>query len=373
MSKIGVVKKFDQREIENVAKSVFGNAADGTILNDPLALKGRKSVHAWDDLYKSEKPYIKMYKDYMENRNATPQKAMDMVRKSIGDESWRLPFAFIPGAQILQPQLTPAVDFIPTVTSQRQWVNVKAYDDLPEVQKIDDLDDPEWDAYEESDLDQPIQREYKQLGVYVTTGIEERLQIFSDANTDPIAIAGDLGTQALKEFFEDQLFRGNYFKMREDEGAVQDWNLEVDTETVVTTDENDVSEKDVQELFKEYKASGGNIGDAMIFANFSSALSLEQDLQDRVRYNDPGATLEAGQEVMTYKNRPVFETHGLEDPEVGEYSVILLDGSEIEWRTAQEMVQRDLPRDGAAHKLSIQSFKTPALKNQKRVFGIEQE
>jgi len=303
-SKSKLAKKSDQ-----MYKSNFADLDHKTTYWDPRGYRNNmgKSVNLKEDMWQAWEE-AGLVKDFNEKQEQgwPLNKTVDYLAKNYDTTDWNIPIFFVPEVRVVQPQQTPIADNIPRVSVNSDTVNVTPETDQPDPEfGLETTSDTEGSyTYKDGTYDD---YQYDIVGYGLATRLEDKMVLSSDALRNTQSVAEQAHVNGIRQTEERQILRGTENDANGFEGMKDLGNLEQTVDLADTINWKEV----LRNLITEVEFQGGNRGNIVVAVDFDTFQAIANDLEDEVRYNDPGEELGYGFQVLVFDGIEIWKTNGL--------------------------------------------------------------
>jgi len=272
---------------DGLYKSAFQDLPDKTIYWDPQGFMKGKSIDMKEEMWNrwEDSGIVKEF-DEKQNQGWPLDKTVDYIAKNYDTGDWSIPIFHVPEIRVSQPERTPVADNIPRVTVDSDTVIATEETDQPDPSfGLETTDDTEG-SYDYADGTY-TDHTYDVVGYGVATRLEDKMVLASDALRSTQSVAEQAQANGIRQTEERQILRGtendaNGFDGMKDLGTLH--------KTLDLADSQNWKEE-LRDLISEVEFQGGNRGNIAVIVDFDTFNSIANDLEDEVRYVDPGARL----------------------------------------------------------------------------------
>ncbi len=347
---------------EKAYKSSFMDMPDKTIYWDPCAFRTNDGVDLKSDFYEEweEKGVIERF-DELQEKGYPLDKTMDTIHKELDVSTWDLPAWFMPDIHIVNPEVTPAADLIARETTDKEQVKVTRQDGNASASwSLDDESDGE-STYSYSDGSYSTNT-YDVVGYGLATRMSDKLILANDPIRNTQGVAETAQINAMRQAEEAQILKGTANDSDGFSGFKDKGN---EYEKIDVTTSSNLTLKKVRELIDKVEYEGGDRSNIAVFTDFETHRILRSDIDDEVRYSDPGEKLDAGFETFTIDNCPVLKTHGLglssDATSSGDAYIFAVDMGSVSMRMLQDTTIKPLAKVGPQEQVAADAYGTLAM------------
>lgn len=299
-----------RKEQDSLYKSSFQDLEHKTVYWDPLGFRSNveKSVDLKDEFWDEYQPVAKAFHEKHVEENYPFEKALDYVAKNYDTAEWNIPLYYVPEIRVSNPEQTPAADLIPRVSVNSDTVNVTEETDQPSpTAGLETTNDTEG-SYTYADGTY-VDHQYDVVGYGLASRLEDKMVLASDVLRATQSVAEQAHATGIRQYEERQILRGtendaNGFNGMKDEGTNHS-TIDLGTDTPNWREE-------LRSLISEAVFQGANEGNIVVFVDFDTYDDIENDLEDEVRYVNPGDELGFGFQALKFKGVQIMRSHALE-------------------------------------------------------------
>jgi hypothetical protein len=335
------IKKSADRK--DAYQKSFGDFPEETVYRDPLGINtGGKPVTFQKDW--SEKLHNEQVEwdhtmpgpnraSIVEKWNALQRKGYDlkqtsdMIGKSLGTGNFQLPLDIIQDVFIVNPEQTPAADFIPRVTTQDDVVHA-----TPQTEEPDPSFDLEGNVSTDSDgnavydFEDPqfADLEYNVLGYGVATRTTDKLILAGSNLRSHESVQEQALMTGHRQRTERQIFWGTD-NAGPASGDPNGWTgmSQMGQSTLSAISESDFGtpetlKENVEQAIDLVEENGGDLSNIAVFGGYDFHRTLRRSFEDEIRYT-AADELDTGFATFAMEggNVPVFKTNAI--PRISDY------------------------------------------------------
>lgn len=265
--------------------------------------------------------------NHLQRKGFNIQQTTEFIQKSLDSGDWQLPLDIIQDVFVVNPEQTPAADFIPRVTTQDDTIHATPQTDQPDPtfdleenastdsdgNRIYEFDDPDYD-----DL------EYNVLGYGVAVRTSDQM-ILASSN---LRAAESTQEQAVMLGHRQRTERQIYWGTDDSgpaEGDADGWGGFTqmgDTELDPVSEDDLSSPEDAKETFEQgidvVQENGAELGNIAIFCGYDVHRTVRRAFEDQERYQ-VAEDLDVGFATFAMEGGlvPVFKTNAI--PRLSDY------------------------------------------------------
>lgn len=295
------------QDTDKIYKSSFADTPADTVYWDPLGFRKGESIDLKEAYWKEwqEQGIVEEF-DKKQNQGWPLDKTVDHIAKNYDTTDWNIPVFFVPEVRVSNPEQTPVADMIPRVTIDSDTVDVTEETDQPDPTfGLETTDDTEG-SYTYADGSY-TSHTYDVVGYGVATRLEDKMVLASDALRSTQTVAEQAHANGIRQTEERQILRGtendaNGFNGMKDEGTLH---------TTLDLANTQNWKEELRSLITEVEYQGGDRGNIAVIVDFDTFNSIANDLEDEVRYTDPGEELGYGFQALVFDGVQIWKSHGL--------------------------------------------------------------
>lgn len=296
-----------QKKSDSLYKGSFSDLPDKTVYWDPLGFRKGESVDLKKDFWEEykEKGIVEDF-DRMQEKGYPLSNTVEEIAKNYDTGDWNIPIFFVPEIRVSQPERTPVADNIPRVSVNSDTVNVTEETDQPDPTfGLETTDDTEG-SYDYADGTY-TDHQYDIVGYGVASRLEDKMVLASDVLRATQSVAEQAHANGIRQTEERQILRGtendaNGFNGMKDEGIL--------LKTLDLASSQNWKEE-LRDLISEVEFQGGDRGNIAVIVDFDTFNSIANDLEDEVRYTDPGEELGYGFQALLFDGVQIWKSNGL--------------------------------------------------------------
>lgn len=296
------------KQKDKMYKSSFMDVPDRTIYWDPQGFMKGESIDLKEKMWKEweDKGIVEKFDSLQQEEGYPLEKAIDHIAKNYDTTDWNIPVFFVPEVRVVQPERTPIADNIPRVTVDSDSINITAETDQPDPTfGLETTDDTEG-SYTYADGTY-TDYTYDVVGYGVATRLEDKLVLAADALRSTQSVAEQAHVNGIRQTEERQILRGTENDSAGFDGMKDLGTLEQTVDLANTIDWKSV----LRDLISEVEYQGGNRGNIAVAVDFDTFNAIANDLEDEVRYVDPGEELGYGFQALKFDGVQIWKTNGL--------------------------------------------------------------
>lgn len=292
---------------DSLYKGSFSDLPDKTVYWDPQGFRKGASVDLkkefWEE-YK-ESGIVEDF-DQMQKQGYPLEETVSEIAKNYDTGDWNIPIFFVPEIRVSQPERTPVADNIPRVSVNSDTVNVTEETDQPDPTfGLETTDDTEG-SYDYADGSY-TDHQYDVVGYGVASRLEDKMVLSSDVLRATQSVAEQAHANGIRQTEERQILRGtendaNGFNGMKDEGTLS---------TTLDLANSQNWKEELRDLISEVEFQGGDRGNIAVIVDFDTFNSIANDLEDEVRYVDPGEELGYGFQALKFDGVQIWKSNGL--------------------------------------------------------------
>jgi hypothetical protein len=329
-----VVKSHSKRE--SAYKNSFGDFPRDTIYRDPLGFKtGGESVlmqKEWSEMLTEDVDWgatatgtrhasiIEKWNE-LQHKGFTVKQTTEEISKALGTGDFQLPLDIIQDVFVVQPEQTPAAEFITRVTTQDDRVHATPVTDQPEPSfdletgAATDADGNRVYAFDDADYADLV---YDVEGYGVATRITDKIILSSQNLRSPEATTEEQLLIGHRQKTERQIIWGTN-AAAPSEGDSNGWGGFADygERSLSALAEADASnpadvQDYVEDLIDECERAGAPLESIAVFLPFDLHRTLRRAFDERIRY-EPAEALDVGFATFAMEGGqvPVFKTNAI--------------------------------------------------------------
>lgn len=292
---------------DSLYKGSFSDLPDKTVYWDPLGFRKSESVDLKKEFWEEyQEAGIVDDFDSMQKQGYPLEETVSEIAKNYDTGDWNIPIFFVPEIRVSQPERTPVADNIPRVSVNSDTVNVTEETDQPDPSfGLETTDDTEG-SYTYADGTY-VDHQYDIVGYGVASRLEDKMVLSSDVLRATQSVAEQAHANGIRQTEERQILRGtendaNGFNGMKDEG----------TEKTVLDLSGTINWKvELRDLISEVEFQGGDRGNIAVIVDFDTFNSIANDLEDEVRYTNPGDELGYGFQALQFDGVQIWKSNGL--------------------------------------------------------------
>lgn len=381
-SKRGSISKKEQVEAHEAA---FGSLledveketelpGDEVVYHDPMGFtqNGENTVDMRSKMYKS------VWSDAFDHFNAKVRKgsnvyeAVESVCKAIGRANFSLPIFVSPDVSITDQRQTPTADMVARIAIQEDTYKVDEQTDHGEAERFYEPGsnagtDETWvendDSYSTHTYDVvPYGRQ---------TSVTDFLQLSAQTLRSSQAITEEALIRSQRFYEENQVLRGNgtasEFAGNDPNGfpglpdLVRDETAQIDDVSA-----SSASIGMVRDHVEGIRRDGANYDDIVTITDHVTFGELKDDVDDVLRYQSPGDSLDFGFQALNVDGTAVVESHGVPTAD-GDRFLATVDMSEIGMAMLQDATLHPLARTSPEEDIAVDSYGTLAVSSTERI------
>lgn len=291
-------------------KNSFQNLEEGVVYHDPMGSRtpgpiGKNSRDLKEAMWAQyqESGIVKEF-DEKQKKGWTLGQTVEHIQKNYDTGDFSLPIFHVPEVNVVNPKKTPAADMIARETVETETVQATPETDQPDVEfGLETTDDTEGSyTYNDGTYDSSADYQYDVVGYGVATRLEDKLVLAADALRATSSVAERAQANGMRQAEEAQILLG------EDAGGWDGFaDLGTELKTIDPTSEQDYKAH-IRELIDEVEFEGGDPGSIGVFVDFDTHRELREELDDNVRYLDPGDEVGFGFRILQYDGVPIMKS-----------------------------------------------------------------
>jgi len=297
-----------RKEKDSLYKGSFNDLEHKTVYWDPLGYRNNvgKSVDLKEEFWDEYQPVAKEFERLHVEEGYPFEKALDQVAKNYDTADWNIPLFYVPEIRVSQPERTPVADMIPRVSVNSDTVNTTEETDQPTPEAgLETTDDTEGSYSYADGTYTPHQ--YDVVGYGIASRLEDKMVLASDVLRATQSVAEQAHANGIRQYEERQILLGtendaNGFNGMKDEGTL---------ETTLDLANSQNWKEELRNLITEVEFQGGDRGNIAVIVDFDTFQDIANDLEDEVRYNDPGEELGFGFQALQFDGVQIFKSNGL--------------------------------------------------------------
>ena len=359
-----------RQRADAIYKSSFGDLPDGTVYRDIWGWKAGEPVTLQKDRYEQLEAsgIFDAFRTLRYQKGYSFADTLDTIAKDRLDTGdWQLPLDIIPDVFTVNPELTPAADFISRATTQDDRVHATPLTDFPS---------PSWDLEGESDTDAQDNLQYDTdeptyddltydvLGYGYATRVTDQMILASNNLRSAEATQEQALMRGMRIAEENQIIRGTANDANGWDGF---WDLGTPAEDPIAdadvTDPDDLKNY-VEDLIDQAEENGAPLGSLAVFADFDAQRTLRRAYDDIQRVS-PAEDLDLGFATFSMEGGvvPVFKTHALpsiESFDTGDDndSIVVASMEAVYLGMLQETEAKPIAKLGPEERMAVDAYGT---------------
>ncbi len=346
-------------------KNSFQDLQEGVVYHDPMGTRtsgpiGKNTRDLKEAMWEQyqEAGIVKEF-DEKQKKGWTLGQTVEHIQKNYDTGDFSLPIFHVPEVNVVNPEKTPAADMIARETVETDSVQATPETDQPDVEfGLETTNDTEGQyTYNDGTYDQSSDYQYDVVGYGVATRLEDKLVLAADALRATSSVAERAQANGMRQAEERQILNGadtNGWDGFTDFGTQYD---SVDP----TSSQNYKSL--IRELIDEVEFNGGDPGSIGVFVDFDTHRELREELDDNVRYLDPGDEVGFGFRILQYDGVPIMKSNALTRKDTltsgdSADNIIAVDMSDHYMGMLQDMTVKPLARVGPAEQFATDAYGT---------------
>ena len=364
---------------EQLYKNSFQDLDSGVVYHDPMGTRtpgpiGKNPRNLkeamWDEYEESG-----IVKEFDEKQKAgwTLGQTVEHIQKNYDTGDFSLPIFHIPEVNVVNPEKTPAADMIARQTVETESVQATPETDQPSVEfGLETTNDSEGSyTYNDGTYDSSSTYQYDVVGYGVATRLEDKLVLATDALRSTSSVAERAQANGMRQAEERQILLG------EDANGWDGFSdLGTELKSIDPSSSQDYK-AEIRELIDEVEFEGGDPGSIGVFVDFDTHRELREELDDNLRYLDPGEEIGFGFRILQYDGVPVMKSHALTRKDTqtsgdSAVNIIAVDMSDHYMGMLQDMTVKPLARVGPQEQFATDAYGTLVSEAQSHIQYITQ-
>lgn len=311
--------------------------------------------------------------DELQRKGWTVSQTVEHIQKNYDTGDFSIPIFHVPEVNVVNPEKTPAADMIARETVDTNRVQVTPELDQPDIEfGLETTNDTEGSyTYADGTYDASATYEYEVVGYGLATRLEDKLVLSTDALRSTPSVAEQAQANAIRQQEERQILLGddpNGFDGFTDLGTE---HTSVDPSTSVNYKE------EIRGLIDEVEFEGGDPSTIAVFVDFDTHRELRSELDNNLRYLDPGDEVGFGFRVLEFDGVPVMKSHALTRKDTltsgdSADNIIAVDMSNHYMGMLQDMTMKPLARIGPQEQMATDAYGTLVSEAQPHIQYIKQ-
>jgi hypothetical protein len=331
---------------------------------DPTNLKKKMYDAVWSDAYDIFNAAIR--------KGASVRSAVETVAKEINRPSFSLPIFVSPDVTVTDERQTPFADMVARTAIQSDEYNVDEQTDHGQAERYYEpgTNGGTDETWVEAD-DTFDTHSYNVVPYGRQTSVTDFLQLAAQTLRSSQAITEESLMRSQRFYEENQVIRGNGdasnlsgFDTNSFPGLPDVVRSESDQ--LITESGGTYGTSKIREDIEYLRRRGADYADIVTLVDHTVFGDLKDDVDDVLRYDTPGDTVDFGFQALNIDGTPVMETHGAPDSD-GSRVVVTLDMSETVMPMLQDATIHPLARTTPEEDMAIDSYGTLAVSSTSRI------
>jgi len=379
------IKKSADRK--DAYQKSFGDFPEETVYRDPLGINtGGKPVtfqKDWSDKLHNEqvewdhtmpgpnRASIVEKWNHLQRKGYGLKQTSDMIGKSLGTGNFQLPLDIIQDVFVVNPEQTPAADFLPRVSTQDDTVFATPQTDEPDPSfDLEANVSTDADGNAIYDFEDPsfAELEYGVLGYGVATRTTDKLILAGSNLRSHEAVQEQALMTGHRQRTERQIFWGTDTSGPAS-GDANGWTgmSQMGQSTLSAISESDFNtpetlREEVEQAVDIVEENGANKSDIAVFGGYDFHRNLQRSFDDLVRY-EPQEELDTGFSTFTLDGGTVrvFKTNAI--PRISAYpdaatndAIFVADLNSIALYQLQDVTMQPLAKLGPEERMAVDQY-----------------
>jgi hypothetical protein len=332
---------------------------------DPVDLRTKMYDRVWSDAFAK-------FNDEIRN-GASVWKAAQTVSKAVGRSSFSLPIFVAPEVTITDQRQTPTADMVARTAIQEDTYRVDEQTDTGDSAQYNEPGSAGGtrETWPEND-DTYDTHTYSVVAYGRQTAVTDFLQLSAQTLRSSQAITEDALIRSQRFYEENQALRGTGtatgFSGNDPNGfdglpdLVRSEANQFDDRTGAGAAKVDW----VRDNIRSLRRSGAAYDDIVTVTDHTSFDQIKDDVDDVLRYQSPGDSIDFGFQALNIDGTPVLESHGVPNVD-GDRFVVTVDMSEIVMAMLQDATLHPLARTSPEEDIAVDSYGTLASSSTERI------
>lgn len=364
---------------DQLYKNSFQDLEPHTVYHDPMGTRtagaiGKNPMNISETMWEQyqEAGIVEKF-DELQEKGRTLGQTVEHIQKNFDTGDFSLPIFHVPEVNVVNPEKTPAADTIARETVDTNRVQVTPELDQADIEfGLENTSDTEASyQYNDATYDSSSTYEYEVVGYGLATRLEDKLVLATDALRSTPSVAEQAQATAIRQQEERQILLGD-----DSDGFDGFTDLGTKIKSIDPTSSQNYKQE-IREAIDEVEFEGGDPATIAVFVDYDTHRELRNELDNNLRYNNPGDEVGFGFRVLDYDGVPVMKSNALtrkDELSSGEAAnnIIAVDLSNHYMGMLQDVTLKPLARVGPQEQMATDAYGTLVSEAQPHIQYIEQ-